>query len=646
MYQTTSTRRDFIGGAVASLALPFISRAEATVNSHQKGLKRGRSQLNLNFALGDGSFPFINHVKCAQQWSDQVTNGGVPPSNLNANGYPTTIGNGIYTIFGIPYGQRPGKWCLAWEGAGTLGCTGLGFKTATDGNFTFDPGSGRIDLRVNSAGISNIRFFNENDRNMLEAGQIFSTQFVDTLLAGGWGVLRFLDWQYGNTTNVRLWADRKPLDYVYWVGQEIRADCYAGISGGSSSAYTASAPPGWGGLVDKAIATINWNETASTSEPTLNVAETGAKVIRGPYGRILDFFGQTVERPTAGRYSTLIYDQDLDCWLKFGGDALNFDQYLNNGMPIEVMLALAEEIGAHPWFVPPFLSCDPITDWMAGLATHLRDHAPSWMVPRFEATPNETWNGSAGFYATPYGQLKAESHWGIETDPVRINNWAGKVASTNGQAISAVYSNDRNKYWCVLGVQTGGPFQPDARLKSDEYVDRDGGAPAFDWVTHVACSNYFRDTYSDDERLAAAADFVEGDVAGKLRVASALVNSTLIDIPGDQHRFSVARFINTLLPQWIGWARGLGIEGFTFYEGGWSPDYTGNADLDALYRASRMVKELKDITFHLYNAIDRQGASFPSHYYLSGSGVWALYDPNIFAVPSPQIDGIIEFNHS
>lgn len=603
----------------------------------------GRSQLNLSAAQYAGGFPFINHLKAGQTWFKASGTGTPAPNILSANGFPTSIvDDGVGTVFFIPYSHRTTTWKVRWTGTSArITATGGFDQTATDGEFTFDPGDTRIDLRIRAGtDISSLEFFHPDDEALLDAGNIFNTRFLDRLAYLRPGIIRDLDGQNSNATNIRYWADRKPLGYAYWFGDELRASMYGGVTTNSGDDYSCSAPSGWTGLVDKAIVSVKFNANSTGVTPTLNVGGTGAKTIRDKSGDELD----SNLRPANGRLGTLVYDADLDVWLKMGGGiADDFDAGLRNGLPYEVQIALCEEVGAHPMFVAPYLSCDPITDWQTGIATLARDTCPSWSVPRFEVAPNETWNSSNAFAATRYAWRKAKQHWPATGDNDH-DNWVGKVASTGGQAVSAVYGNDRTKYQTIVGVHTHGSTEPTARLASTLYVSEDEGSAASNWVTHIAPANYIRDTYTDLQRAAAAGDYAEANAAGKAEIAADFVASTLVDLGGDQYQFSIPRFLNTIIPAFKTWAAGYGV-GVTFYEGGWSPDYTGDDEIDALYAASKADPELQHILRELYVDLVDLGCEAPSHLSFTGEdNIWALYDPDIYATPSPQAIGIHLFN--
>lgn len=378
----------------------------------------GNSQVVLWFPIHDGGYPFIDVFKTGQGWT-LVDNSGPPvPTNLSVNGFPTA-GVGTYTVcYGPLQANRPGNWIIDWIGDCTIRknfshSVISGSATGVNGRCVILPVDqvGLNDLRFDvgiasyNAGnpVTQFRMYHEDDEAALLAGEVFSPFFKQRLTEANFGVIRFLDWQLANTSFTTKWADRKPLGYAFYAGQEPRGAYYAGTTTNISDAYSVGAPSTWGGLVDKAIVLIKFNASSSGLSCTLNVDSTGDI-------ELADFVGDyplpfSSRQPVADRYAVCVYDADLNRWLKIGGDTALGSQFLDNGIPPELFLQLCEEIGAHPWVVQPFLTADPVSDYMPSLATYYRDNQPVWMIPRFECT-NETWNSATGFYATRYGWNK------------------------------------------------------------------------------------------------------------------------------------------------------------------------------------------------------------------------------------------------
>lgn len=623
----------------------------------------GRSQINFNFLQSGGEYPFLDHIKTAQNWS-LIDNSSLPaPDTLGATGFPISISNGgVYTVFFIPLqASRPGKYVVIWTGGATVDSTGTLFAGAktnlSAGVWNGQEGRAVFTITGDAADVTGLVIFqitaidasnpitacayvHEDDEAIWRAGNVFGVKFKQRLVEANFGVLRFLNWQPANTSNVRYWADRKPAAYYSYSAHEARASLYGGVTTNSGDDYSVSAPSGWAGLVDKAMVIVKFNASASGDSATLNVGATGAKTIRNQSGDATSAGGNT--RPLSGRFAVCIYEQVLDCWIKHGGD-LGFGHVLGliSGVPLELDIQLCEEVGAHPWHCMPYLACDPITDWPTSLATYSAARpSANWMIPRYDGI-NEQWNTSVGFYGTRYGWNKANAHWGTTED---THNFQGKIISTLGQAISAVYGGDRTKYQVICGVQTFGSLTPNDRLNSTQYVSVDGGSAAKNWATHVSCATYYRDTYSSAERTAAASDYAAADVAGKLVIATALANSVAVDGLTGNEIFGMPN-VARLYAGWRSWADGFGLE-LCAYEGGYTPDYeSGQTNLNALYAASKVVSSLYGHTLTNYNNFLAEGGEFPSCFQFGGaSNAWSVLDPDLYASDPPQWDAIVDFN--
>lgn len=117
-----------------------------------------------------------------------------------------------------------------------------------------------------------------------------------------------------------------------------------------------------------------------------------------------------------------------------------------NGVPLEIMLALAKKIGAHPWLCVPHLATDTLVQRMIEA---LRRAGASGPAPYLEYS-NEVWN--LGFEQARYAQKEATARWGANTPGGTFYGYrAGQIARL------ARGSNIR----VVLGTQTVTPYRAD-----------------------------------------------------------------------------------------------------------------------------------------------------------------------------------------
>jgi hypothetical protein len=665
------------GGAHAQMPVPLsaptgkISPPTAATFAAAR-FNGGRSQVNLSYLQSGGAFPFLNCLKTAQSWSYCDDSGPAEPSTLDSDGYPTSISHGgVYTVFFVPsQAARLGNYVITWNGNGTIWC-GMS-NTPVSGSMTSRNGSGRyvfsttetrFGVGISAIGnprITNLQVFHMNDEAALNAGQVFGAKFKQRLAEGNFGVIRFLDWQSGNTTNVTTWATRKPVTYVFYSGSEFRGSLYAGLTTNVGAAYSAQLP-GFQ-LADKATVIVKFN-ASNNSACTLNVNGTGAINILSEYSDPLSAGGNSY--PVGGTWqsiATLVYDSTLNAWIKQGGDVAIGSAGIDNGCPPELMVRLCAEIGAHPHFVTPPLAIDPATDYMPSLAEYCRANGPSWMIPRFEG-PNELWNNAGSFYQTGYANAKATAYgWGPD-----FHNWYGKAMSVLGQAVSSVYAGDRARYQVLCGVQTatgdspGGTAGSNERLASTKYVAQATPpqspytkSAASDWVTHICTAQYFGPSeYGTSQEVADAAAYAAaaGNPALQLSIATAYA-STANSGSGPFTLSKCAIFY----ANWKAWAQGFGIQRMCGYEGGYSPDYTegGQSQVDILRAASKQVILLSGLTTLNYNnfvSLSGNGfvAEFPSCYQLAGlaptNNAWSVLE-DVHQTPNPpQWNAIVAFNH-
>jgi hypothetical protein len=487
----------------------------------------GKNQTNLNFLQTAGDYPFINCLKTGQFWGRTSGNLPVTPDIVDANGYPTSLPSGVSTVFYVPTARdRPSvngnKYVITWTGNGTISC--VFNNTLVSGSLTGSGGSGRyvftttdfrFDLRITALPVTNLACYHIDDEPDYLAGEIFSSKFKAKIIEGGIGVIRFLNWQQHNVSNVASWSDRKPVGYVVYNDVEARASIYAGATTNVANAYTTASFPSihssdgtaWtsGGPKDKDLVSVLFNASATQSGTcSLDIGNTGSPInILNEYCNALSSNTNTYPiGATFQSFGTLFYDAALGAWVKMGGDAAFESKGIYNGVPIEVCLRLCSEVGAHPHFVAPFFSVTPATDFNRQLAIYCRDNSPSWLKPRFEG-PNELWNiGTAYALGTNYARKIANGVYGWPTSANDdINNWYGKVMSTMGQDIYSVYSNDTTKFALICGVQTGfGDTAPnrathDPRMTAVRYLSQTAQSgysltASKNYITHVCVALY------------------------------------------------------------------------------------------------------------------------------------------------------------
>lgn len=413
--------------------------------------------------------------------------------------------------------------------------------------------------------------------------------------------------------------------------------------------------------------------------PTLNLNSEGAVVIRANTGGA---FIETI--PTL--VNTLVYDTDFNAWLfQFNGiSTLSCPMLV--GAPPEICVELCSQIGAHPWFPAPMYAMSPMgattsVDWTTQLATYIKGNAPSWMVPRFE-TWNEIFNSIQP--VTVYCWYKSFIYWGSIIGQFGQDQLVGKVGSTMGQAVNAVYGGnvDGTLYNTIVSFQSetfaDTVSTSNERMTAATYVANGPSqsgyteSPASDWCTHICYANYFSpsiesgDSPSGEEVTLAQAYAAASPGAEQLAIATEYALYSVTGING------VNGVTGYPLEQLQVYATNAATFASNFttndnvtvkvcaYEGGYSPDTTATGDnatiVNNLRYASKLVEDIGTMIIGgtlsngiwvngLYWDYTQAGCVFPSCFQLSGNGdAWSVISPNVYATPTYEYNAIIEFN--
>jgi hypothetical protein len=558
----------------------------------------GLSQLNFWFLdSGAATFAFNNLLKVSRNPSLISVVGNPEPSTMNENGYPTSIVSGGTTreFWFPPQSARAGNYIVKWVGTCTLAITGSGTYNVVSGSLTGTDGEAEIEvvgtdvdalissfLRITALGgspLTKIQICHVDDEARMDAGYTFRQGFIEKMQEANFGTYRFLDWQFVNASMVGLWEHRKPADYISYMADEARASYYGGTTTLTGDTYAVAAPSAWSVLADRNVVIAKIDSAGPSGTVYLEVGTTGPKPILGWYGTELS--GSNL---TADRFACFIYNEYLDGWMSNG--ATPTSRYLDNYIPIEVILELCNELNAHAWVHGPYLSLDASNrDFVTEMATYFRDNLNNGL--QFICEPaNEVWNPGSAFKATTYGRTYALARWGFANDE---NNWYGMVLSEMGEDVSTVFSGDATRYKVLCGVQTYGSSGGTAiaRMESTRWVAEGGGNnPASDFVTHGAVAGYWAFSggqsgsfpYSSREMQCAWDYNQAGTEAERTAILTDLITTRLTN----NERYTPTN----VKGQWTQWKTYFDTYSVPMvqYEGGYSPDYIVNPGTTPIQR--------------------------------------------------------------
>ncbi len=273
---------------------------------------------------------------------------------LDENGYIENFpegGSAVVSLFnGIPAAANlGGRYIFLYEG---------------DGEFEFFGGEiiesesrpGRAVVEFNNDGnpiglvidgveegnhLRDLVLVREENEGLYEAGAIFNPDFISTI--EDFRVLRFMDWFGTNNSNIRDFDDLATIDSAFYgiPADQAREHNFAGFLG----------------ISDEELATL----PRGFVTPVFTDPETG----------------EPLRDPITGE---LIFSI---------GDGANLvPPSTPSGVPLEVMVALANQVGADPWFNIPHFATD---EFVREFAEFVRDNLDPGLQVHIEYS-NEVWN--------------------------------------------------------------------------------------------------------------------------------------------------------------------------------------------------------------------------------------------------------------
>lgn len=400
----------FLGRTLRALLIAVLACASpASAWIHGGAPTQGPIILVLGGAgINDGTgfeYPFLNYMKL---FSPQTST--VSPGLLDASGYPVSASLPVSMqgqLSSLPISQTTPSttWVFKWTGlpSGTGAHPAFSFLQQT--TITSDPGScagtqgsnttftghncrvefafvgtpSALTIDFNSGAnfdgtLSGLTLVRKSDEAALTAGGTFNPDFVAKIAALRPRALRFENWNNVNSnTNITANAsDETPvtaLSYsghwepAIWAGSATGTNTYAATLAGVSS------------LIDGTIVQVNFPNASSVS-PTFELNSFGFVQMADAGGANL---GATAI--SANSNWTLVYDKLLGKWRSQNGDA-------GAGIPLPVLVALCNQIGADLWYNIPIGSTDAK---VTAVATAVKATLNTNLYGNYELS-DEVWN--------------------------------------------------------------------------------------------------------------------------------------------------------------------------------------------------------------------------------------------------------------
>ncbi len=221
------------------------------------------------------------------------------------------------------------------------------------------------------------------------------------------------------------------------------------------------------------------------------------------------------------------------------------------GVPMEVMVALANRLRADAWFTVPHLADDALVAEMAGIATGLDPGLRAWVE-----YSNEVWNWQ--FAQSRWAEDQARARWGGDSKWVQF--YALRAAQVAG--IWADTFDDPDRLVRVIATQTGWLGLEDQILAAPDVI-AEGLPPPAESFDAYAVTGYFSALLGSDTKRAMVDGWNADPATAMDRAAQELRDGSLSGDPSD----SLRHLLDTVLPYQKAVADRFGLQ-LVMYEGG------------------------------------------------------------------------------
>ena len=312
-----------------------------------------------------------------------------------------------------------------------------------------------------------------------------------------------------------------------------------------------------------------------------------------------------------------------------------FYAYYMRGVPVEVMVELANVVGADPWFNMPHKADD---DYIKRFATYVRDHLDPRLKVYVEYS-NEVWNWQ--FPQATWAREQAAARWGSDVSDGWVQ-FAGVRAAQMARIWSEVFGEEADtRLVRVIATQTGWLGLEEGLLWAPSYVAEDPNhRPPYEAFDAYAITAYFGVDGDIDQTAQEILGWLDqGEKYATAQLAQALREN------------AVETLVNRFLPYHSDVARAIGLE-MIVYEGGTHVvgfgDWTQNDRLTAFYTNFNYSPEVAAIYREVLDGWRASGGTlfnaFLDVYPPSRWGSWGhlrhLDDSN------PRWDVLLDYNKS
>lgn len=337
--------------------------------------------------------------------------------------------------------------------------------------------------------------------------------------------------------------------------------------------------------------------------------------------------------------------------------------YIRRGVPVEILVDLANTIAADPWFNMPHMADD---EYFRNFAQYVRLHLSSKLRAHVEYS-NELWNFI--FPQALWAQAQAEARWG---DAAGGDGWM-QYSGLRAAQMAAIWANvfgleAEARLVTVIATHSGWPGLEQTLLLAPLWMAEENGPkrPPVAYFDAYAITGYFGYELGTDERAPQVLDWISESLAQAEKLANdfgltGLDKDRFIDrhgfdqanmvVAADLRDGSLSELIDVIFPYQSTVAKQYGLD-LVMYEGGTHVAGSGvwveNEDLTAFFTQFNYSAEMGDL-YDVLLAEWRQagGTVFNAFVDVSLPSKWGSWGALRYLDDNnPRFDSITKFNRN
>ena len=311
--------------------------------------------------------------------------------------------------------------------------------------------------------------------------------------------------------------------------------------------------------------------------------------------------------------------------------------YASKGVPVEVMVALANQINAEPWFNMPHQAND---EYMAKFAQVVKQQLNPKLKVYVEFS-NEVWNWQ--FPQSQYALQQGQARWGKDKGDAYMQ-WYGMRSAQMCDIWKSVFAEQQDRVVCAISTQTAWQGLENAVLDCPEWV-AEGNKPCYQHgIDAYAITGYFGGSLGTPEHSNTVEAWLNEPDGGLSKALQQLKQGKLLKDSEDslvdvyqsfQYHASVAKKRSLNLVAYEGGQHIVGHGGVE-----------NNENLEKFFIALNRHPAMYDLYTQLLNDWKQAGGGLFMHFVDIGSpskwGSWGALE-SVDQKSSPKYKALVDF---